>query len=169
MSDVLVGRSTGGVTGDFTGNGNSAIVDFVAASSGKVEVLGFHPKLANAGLTSLLLALYADSGGVAAARLGLVTITQGIQSGAPVFGVIPAAAVVLGTTYWLGWEGNGEQFDWQGENTGQYLEVAGGSLGDPWGGGGAVTTNHEPIIWAATLDHPLGRSRFMGNRHRPAG
>lgn len=148
---LLVGRNVGGVTADFTGNGNTAVVDFVAALSGSVTSLSFHIKVANAGITSVNLAAYGDNGSGTApsgARLALVNITTGVTGTGIISGSVTPFLVTAGVIYWLGWEGNGEQFDWQGENTGQYIEVSGGSFGDPWAGGGSPTTNHEPIIWA---------------------
>ena len=146
---VLLGRTTGTNSADWTANGNLAAHKFTATTSGTLTKLFMTPGIANAGVTSVWLAIYSDAGGADAANLlGSVQVTTGVTGTGTISGTLSSGVpIVAGTNYWLAWEGIGEQFDFNAQTAGAYREkTVAGPPPNPWGTAG-INGTFTPLIW----------------------
>lgn len=121
---VLIGQLTAG-TSDFVGNGAPSCSRYQAVATGTLVTLSVQ-LLANAGLTSLKLAVYTDIGGpLPGALLTEGQLTTGITGAGLKVITVPGLAVTSGTFYWLAVLGNGEALDFSAA-AGSYREDATG-------------------------------------------
>lgn len=97
-------------TGTYSSSTQSHLQKYVAAASGPVSQCFIYCR-GNAGAsTPLLTAIYADSAGVPTTELAVsnpVTVPNGQAAGWLEVDMIAAAAMVLGTTYWIAMSDNG--------------------------------------------------------------
>lgn len=164
---VLLGRTSASTTTDFNGASHCAVWKFTASASGQLATIFGQTKVANAGATSVDLAVYSDDAANARPlnRLGTVTTTTGVTGTGVFSGTLGATVtIVASTVYWLGWRGVGEQWDWQGDAAGSYLEATGtGVFPDPWpAGAGSGSVN--AIIWGEDSGGAVATAGFMPHR-----
>lgn len=151
MGTVLLGRTTAGTSADFNGASHAAVWKFTASATGSLATIFGQTKVTNSGITSVDLAVYADDAANArpGSRLGLVTgVTSGVTGTGSFSGTLGATvSITASTIYWLGWRGIGEQWDFQGDTSGAYLEASGtGAFPDPWPAGASAGTINA-ILW----------------------
>jgi hypothetical protein len=128
---VLLGRTSGGTSADFSAGGNTAVWKFVAVASGNLLTLYAQTKVANTA-TSGKLGIYAhdavNNRPVNAAPLGSAAVTTANFNGTAVHSATLGSPVAItsGTTYWLGWYSAGaDSRNFQGDSSGEYYEASG--------------------------------------------
>jgi len=148
---VLLGRTSAGTTADFDAAGFPAAWKVTAAATGTLTSIYGWTKVANAGLTSIELGIYADDAGGTrpGTRLGNATTTNVEIKDGGAFAVTGlSVSITSGTVYWLAWRGVGEQFDWQGDASGAYVENAvSAALANPWPSANNNAGSVNNIIW----------------------
>lgn len=145
---VLLGRTSAGTTADFTASGGTAAWDFVASASGDLTTIFAQTKVANAGATGVRLGIYSNGAGVPATGglLGVASATSFTGTGVFSATLGTPVAIVSGTTYWLAWFAASENFDFQGDSSGNYKEFGAADFPNTsWGG--ATTGSTNAIIW----------------------
>lgn len=146
---LLLGRQSAATSADFNGASHCALWKFTASASGQLATIFAQTKVANAGITSVDLAVYDDVAGTPTNRLGQsLTVTVGVTGTGVFSGALAApVTIVSGTAYWLGWRGIGEQWDWQGDASGSYLEATGTAAFPATWVAGASAGTFNAIIW----------------------
>jgi hypothetical protein len=166
---VLLGRTSGGTTGDFINSTDAIALQFTASASGNVATLWFQSKVANASpaTTSVELGIYTNSAGVPVTLLGSATNTTAaeIQATTP-FKVTLATpvAVVASTSYWLAVRTVGSGgWDFQGDPaTAWSIQTGTSGLPATWAQTSTASSSGV-LIWgedAAAAPSPLRRSPF---------
>jgi hypothetical protein len=168
---VLIGQTSAGTTATFMGQGEIEAYPFVAAASGDVATLHLVTKVANAGMSDLLLAIYSHDGGLNRpnALLSYGTSTAASQPATEVQVTLAApVTVVSGTTYWLAIlaEGGSQGFDWQGTNGSLAYGTTGHSVPPASWAHGSTFTDAIPEIWGED-DGGGGDTSGGGGMKRP--
>src|SRR3954447_27077172 len=119
---VLLGRTSAGTTADFGTANRTDAWKFTAVASGQLARIWAQTKVANpTGVVKL--GIYDDD--AANARPGnllAVAVASGATGTTPFFADITPVTIVAGTVYWLAWVNSLENFDFQGDAAGSYLE-----------------------------------------------
>jgi hypothetical protein len=129
---VLLGSLTVDGSGTFFNSGDVGGSRWQAVASGSLATISA-PILAS-GFTSLGFAIYADSAGSPAARLGTTVTTSSTAAGTKALAMVAPVAVTSGTFYWLALMPTGGSVDLTQQATGSLsYKTAAGSFTDPWG------------------------------------
>lgn len=161
---VLLGSldTTGGI-GSFFGAGELGATEAVAAASGNVATLSV--TIRESGFTSLILAIYADSGADSPGALLGTTSSDPITDttlGTKTADLNSPVAVTNGTKYWLAVLPLGNWMDFTTTVGGQYFYKAGqASMPNPYGTPTGDTSSGFPMTGesAAGGGSPVGRNR----------
>lgn len=165
---VLLGRTTAGTTADFSASGATDVWKFTAVATGLVTTIWAQTKLANP--TGIVrLGIYDDDAANARAGnlLGVSTATNATGT-TPFSATLPTPVLVVsGTVYWLGWRNSAENFDFQGDAGGSYLEKTGVDFPNPYGLATTTTGAINAILWAEDAGSYIASRAMDGTGKRP--
>jgi hypothetical protein len=149
---TLLGRTTAGTSADFNGFPSTAAWKFTALASGTLAVIKAQTKVSNPTSTAVTLSCWDDTGGGTRPGARLTLQAADVLATARGTGVFAATlattvAIVSGTVYWLAWASSTEQWNFQGDASGTYVENPANPVATPWPSAGNSGGTVNAILW----------------------
>ncbi|MFH0921564.1 MAG: FlgD immunoglobulin-like domain containing protein [Fibrobacterota bacterium] len=155
-AEDLIGKSDDGTASTSSGNAYYIMANRFPAST-TYSITQMHIKLAQSGVGTLTLAVYADDFGAPGALLGTTEARNGLDSGWQTFTLTSPVALNAGQNYWLAKWGKDEAYRVSCERTGtlRYRYMSGSAWPDPYGMEG--TSLATLCLYATGYQNPASR------------